>query len=405
MCYFILNLFFLIKNPGNIFNQPERFGEGISTYGSRDAHLYVKMAWQIINEGVYGYNNENSNAYVTPGQPFYIVFLIKLSILFKTNHVMVIKLSNMFLNIGILTLIYLISIKLFNKKNIGIVAILLYATHITPLHMFRTSLTEIPTIFLLMLNIYIFLHAIEKKSWKLHILFGLMSSVMLMFRATPAPLLLLAWGIVVYKEGIKEATKIGFIWCIGPIIVFTPWVIRNLQLFGEMYLFSSHAGGPLLAGTNAFQREDFGLIYKQAIESGLSEKEFALKRLKEEFLKDIPYYFSWFTMGKTMWLFIGPGGAPDGLGPLNHYISNSMLLFFKLQNIFVSFSALVFAYILRKQKTVKVLSYFVFIYILFSNFFLTLPRYGFIIYPILTIIVGYYVCYVYEKAVKKRKMC
>lgn len=387
--YLSLSLFFLINNPGNIFNEPDRFGEEISTYGSRDAALYVKMAWQIINENIYGYNGEVSNAYVTPGQPFYIVALIKIAQLFDTNHIMVIRLSNMLLNMGILTLIYLISMRLFNKKSIGIIAGLIYATHATPMHMFRTTLTEIPTIFLLMLSIYIFIVALKKDTFMFYTLFGIVAAITLMFRATPAPLLLLAWGIVIYQYGFKKAVKIGFIWCIGPLLVFTPWVARNLSLFGEMYLFSSHAGGPLLAGTNFFQLDDYGNLLNEAINRGLTEEELAKERIKEEFFNDMPLFIAWFTVGKLIWLFISPEGFPDGVGTLRGYVPMVFIIFYLLQNVITAFGALLFAFLVRKRKVVNLLSLFVLIYICFSNIFLTLPRYGFLIYPILAILFAY----------------
>ena len=74
-----MSLCFLYLHPGTIFNQPQRFGQAISTYGSRDAALYAKMAWQLINDGVYGYNSEGSNAYVTYGHPLYLTILFKIA--------------------------------------------------------------------------------------------------------------------------------------------------------------------------------------------------------------------------------------------------------------------------------------------------------------------------------------
>ncbi|MGE8080457.1 ArnT family glycosyltransferase [Peribacillus loiseleuriae] len=389
IAYLLVNILFFIKHPGSIFNEPERFGEGISTYGSRDAYLYTKMAWQIINEGIYGYNTTESNAYVTPGQPFYLVAIIKIAQLFDTNHVMLYRLSNMMLNIGVLSLIYLISWSLFKKRSISIIASLIYATHISPLHMFRAALTEIPTLFLFMLTIYLFIIALKKDKVYLYALFGIIACCTLMFRATPAPLLLLAWGIVIYTFGFKKAVKIGFIWCIGPLVIIAPWVIRNLIVLHEFILFSSHAGGPLLAGMNAFQLQDFSILLNKTKELGITQEEYAKLLFKEGFSKDIPLYFSWFTVGKTLWLFMSPDGNPDGLGPLHGYLPEYLLSIYKWQNIVTAFGALLFAFLLRKQRIINMLCLAVLIYIVFSNMFLTLPRYGFIIYPILAIIFGY----------------
>jgi 4-amino-4-deoxy-L-arabinose transferase-like glycosyltransferase len=392
--YLVVNILFLVKHPGSIFNFPQRFGEQISIYGSRDASLYAKMAWQLINDGVYGYNADYSNAYVTPGQPFYLVAIFKLAEILNTNHIVLYRLSNMVLNLSIVTLIYMISLRLFKIKWIGLGAALLYCTHIAPFHYFRAALTEMPSIFFFLLSIYIFLVALERKKYRYHILFGLIASILLMFRATPAPMLLFAWALVLVRSGFKEGVKIGFIWCIGPLLIMVPWVVRNLQLFEHAYLFSSHAGSPLLGGTSPYYMGDQGLLVEEARQKGLSLEEYGKQRIKEGFTEDFPLFFSWFTVGKTLWLFMDQSGNPDGLGPYAQSFPNWIKSFFKYQNIFVSFSGLLFAFALRKHKPLVYLSTIILIYIVFSNIFLTIPRYGLLVMPILAIISSYgvYTC-------------
>lgn len=389
LIYFIVNLVFLFTHPGTLFNQPERFSEAISTYGSRDASLYAKMAWQLIRDGVYGYNFEGSNAYVTYGHPFYLTILFKIADVINTNHVMVFRMSNLVLNIGIVVLIYSITIRLFKHKWISIIASVLYMTHIAPLHYFRTALTEIPAIFLLLLSIWLFILALSKDKYHYHIYFGIVASLLLMFRATPAPMLLFAWFLVMTQKGFKEAVKIGFIWCIGPLVVMGPWVARNMIMFGEPYLFSSHAGGPLLGGANPFYLIPQDELVRQAIDAGLRDYEFGKQRIIEGFRTDFPLWFSWFTIGKTFWLFSDQLGNPDGLGPYNGVFSRGWIIFFKLQNMIIVSFGLISAIILRKHKPLVCLSGLVFIYIFFSNIYLTIPRYGLLVMPILSIIAAY----------------
>ena len=128
---------------------------------------------------------------------------------------MVYRMSNLVLNMGIVILTYAISLRLFNKKWVAIIASVLYMTHIAPLHYFRTALTEIPTIFMFLLTIWLFLMALKKDKYRYHVIFGIVAALLLMFRATPAPMLLFAWFIVIGQKGFKEAVKIGFIWCRG----------------------------------------------------------------------------------------------------------------------------------------------------------------------------------------------
>ncbi|MBU8881151.1 glycosyltransferase family 39 protein [Bacillus sp. FJAT-29790] len=387
--YLFVNVWFLVTHPGSIFNQPERFGEAISIYGSRDGSLYAKMAWQLIQKGVYGYNADYPNAYVTPGQPFYLAAIYKAAEILNTNHVMLTRLANMILNLGIVLLIYLISIKLFKNKWVGLVAGLLYCMHIAPLHYFRTALTEIPSIFLFLLSIFVFLMALEKKKYRYHLAFGIVASIMLMFRATPAPILIFAWGIVLYRFGFIEGVKIGFIWTIGPLLIMVPWVIRNMLQFGHLYLFSSHAGGPLLGGANPFYTIDQGQLVAEAVEQGLSAEEYGKKRILEGFRENFPLYFSWFTVGKTIWLFMDQHGNPDGLGPYTKDFSAGLKGFFKWQNPLVILFSFIAIVLFRKHRPFMLMSVVVIIYIFFSNIFLTLPRYGLLIYPVLCILASY----------------
>jgi len=387
--YLIVNLFFLIMHPGTLFNQPERFGEAISTYGSRDASLYAKMAWQLITDGIYGYNIDASNAYVTYGQPLYLTALFYIADLFNTNHVMVFRLSNMLLNLGVVILIYSIAMRLFKHKWVAILASIFYMTHIGPLHYFRTALTEIPSIFLLTLTIWLFIFALQQDKYRYHIIFGIVASLLLMFRATPAPMLLFAWFIVVGHKGFKEAVKIGFIWVIGPVVVMVPWVARNLIMFGEPYLFSSHSGGPLLGGANPFYLIPQADLVQQSIAAGLRDFEFGKQRIIEGFQTDFPLWFSWFTLGKTFWLFFDNVGNPDGLGPYSGVFSAFWLAFFKFQNIFVVVIGLLSAVILRKHKPLVYVSSLLLIYIFFSNIYLTIPRYGLLVFPIVSIVAAY----------------
>ncbi|MCM3540269.1 ArnT family glycosyltransferase [Priestia endophytica] len=389
LLYLVFNLFLLFTHPGLVFNRPDIFGEPISTYGSRDASLYAKMAWQLIHEGIYGYNATVPNAYVTYGQPFYLVAVFKVAELFNTNHIMLYRLSNMILNIGAFILIYVIAQKLFHRRVISLIGAFLFAVHPAPTHYFQTALTETPTIFLFLLTTFIFIVALQKGEYRYHILFGIVASILLMFRASPALLLWLAWGIVVYRNGFKKGVKTGLIWCIGPILVMAPWAIRNYLMFGHMYLFSSHGSNPLIAGTNPFYLDDLSLYEQQAKELGMSIEEFSLHKILTGLRENFPLYFSWLTIGKTTWLFVDQAGNPDGLGAYAHLLPNWMEKISKYQNLLTVAVGFLFALIYCKRKPVLCLVLSIIIYICFSNVFLTLPRYGLLIYPFLCMLTGY----------------
>ncbi|MDQ0215264.1 4-amino-4-deoxy-L-arabinose transferase-like glycosyltransferase [Oikeobacillus pervagus] len=384
----IVNTWFLVGNPGKTFMQTTPSSD-ISFYGSRDASLYAKMSWQLIHDGVYGYNATESNAYVTPGQPLYLAAIFKTAEWLNTDHILLYRLANMIINILVAVLIYLIGIQLFKNRWIGFIATLLYCTYFAPFHYFRTALTEIPSLFFFVLSLAIFILAIRSNHLRYHILFGVIASILIMFRPTPAPLLLIGWAIILRREGWREGIKIGFIWCIGPLLIMAPWVARNIYQFGEPYLFSSHAGSPLLNGTNPFYLEDGGEVVQQAKQSGMSLEEYGKQRIREGFANDFPLYFAWFTVGKTIWLFMNSDLVPDGIGPYRDFLPEGLFSFFKWQNLFLVFSSFIFAFIYRKHRPLNYLVYVLILYIFCSNLFLTIPRYGMIMYPILSLLTSY----------------
>lgn len=136
----VLHIAFLIVNPGNVFNNPEKYGQEISLYGSRDASLYAKQAFQLIDEGIYGYNSTEPNAYVTPGQPLYLTIIFGISNIFQFNPVIAARIVNLILSVMTTFLIYQISMHLFSYKGIATISAILYATYFSPLHYFPLML-------------------------------------------------------------------------------------------------------------------------------------------------------------------------------------------------------------------------------------------------------------------------
>ncbi|WP_051317078.1 glycosyltransferase family 39 protein [Ectobacillus panaciterrae] len=388
-----INMYFLIKNPGDVFHNPKVYGEGVSAYGSVDAYKYASMAWQLLHDGIYGYAETKSNAYVTPGHPLYLAAIFKVSEWVHMDHILLTRIINMLLNIGIVFIIYNISQLLFRNIFVSSLASLMYTTYFSGYHFFRTLLTEIPSMFLFMLTILIFILALRKETLMWHIIFGIVASITLMFRPAPAPLLLIGWGIIVYKSGWKEAIKIGFIWCIGPVLIMGPWVLRNLLVLGHAYIFSSHSGDPLLAGTDPFYLRGYDSITQDMVNAGYTVTEenkgtYAKILIKNGFKNDFALWFSWFTLGKTIHLF----NAADALRPLyDSYFASWVISAFKLQHFAVVLTGLASMITFRKNPKIFLLSTIVIGYVALSNIFLAITRYGFFIIPCLCILGAFFI--------------
>jgi hypothetical protein len=355
------------------------------SFGSRDAKKYHEMAWRFINEGIYGYNSEKSNAYVTPGQPFYLIITFKVAQWLGLWYVTLFKFVNMLLSVSTVALVFGIAYKLWKRIWLANFAAILYATYFTAVHFYRTYLTETPSIFFFMLSLFVLIIAFERANWKWHIAFGISASITLMFRPTPAPLLLLALGILIHKVGIKRAFNHALCWVVGPMLVIMPWIVRNEVQFHHAYVFSSHSGNPFLGGTNPYMLEDTQQIIKDAAASGIEDKEYGKMRIKEGLDTNFSLWASWYTVGKTIDLFV----KPDQWYNYKSSFSKMKMEFMYNQHYFIVFSALLTMLFLRKSKEIKALIAVALIYVALSNMFIVELRYGFFLIPLLCVICAY----------------
>ncbi len=389
---FFLHMIFLIKHPGTVFNQPEVFGlsEEISYWGSRDAWLYATMANQWIEHRIYGYDTHHTgeivkNAFVTPGHPFYLIIIFMIANILQVEQLVLVKIVNMLLSMATVLLIYFISKRLFKNEWTSVMAALLYATYFSPLHYFRTALTEIPGIFFFCLTLFFFLIAIDSNRARDHLLFTISFCITVMIRPTPAPLILLAIATVLIQFGWRESVRIGSLWLVGPILIILPWTVRNYLSFGELYLFSSHGGNSIYAGANPFFIYDFSDYWNEREEMGFLREEqgaYGIYKIKEGFASNPALWFSWFTIGKTYELF----KQVDATIHYNFYKGFSI---FQFQHFLVVVIGFLSGVIHRKKREVRIIFVILITYIALSNFFLTIPRYGFYIVPMLCILAGY----------------
>ncbi|WP_078414364.1 ArnT family glycosyltransferase [Priestia abyssalis] len=387
---FLLHILFLVEHPG-YFN----------LHGSRDAQKYDEMAHRLIEEGIYAYNSEESNAYVTPAHPLYLTGIILLADVISIDYMVLVRLFNMVLSITTVWLVYAIPKRLFEMETISILSALLYGTYLAPLHYFRSMLTETPSIFMFMFSIYIFIAAIQTKSTKLHVLFGFTASIAIMFRPTPAPMLLFAWAIVIYQTGFKNAMKVGLIWWIGPLFIIFPWSIRNLIVLGAPYIFSSHSGNPMLLGTNPYYLIPEETLAAKWREIGIEQREYAIIRIIDGFRYQFALWFSWFTLGKTIWMF----QQPEPIGNYYKFLITPAKWYIYLNHFFVVFSSFITGLIFRKHKPLFCLFIILVSYLAISNVFLPLTRYGSFIFPVMCIIGSYGAVVIAQKLVQlKRKI-
>lgn len=383
-----LHILFLIKQPSPEFNEVIK-----QYYGAPDAYNYYLSAEQLLEDGVFGYvylkryEEPVINAYITPGQPIFLAICLLITKIVHLPLYNFVVLVNMILNILSIFLIYRIGKELFEKESIGIVAALLFSTYISIYHYFRTLLTEPTSIFLFILSVYLFVMAWKYNQTKTHIIFGITVSILLMFRPNPAPVLLIAIFTILFTYGIRSSIKIGLLWLIGPLLIIGPWVLRNAITLHEFVLFSTQSGNPLLAGTDPYNKQGFENIVKEMKKEGfIDQKEYAMYRIKQGFLNDFNYWFSWFTLGKTIELFRIPS-------MVNYYLNYAFYPFVLFQHYLIIYTGVITSFIcsLHTKKHIRLMMLVLTIvtYIAFSNIFLAIDRYGFFIIPLICLVASY----------------
>ncbi|RTQ93159.1 glycosyltransferase family 39 protein [Lysinibacillus telephonicus] len=386
----ILHMIFLIKNPGISYNDPtvypfemrEAYGDSIIKYGGYDGVNYGKAAEQLVSEGFLGFDSEEPNAYVTPGQPLYLAVNILISNVFGVDYIFFTKVFNLIFSVGTVVLLYFIGSILFNHFT-GLITGLIYALYFPPLHFFRSLLSETPSIFLFCLSFLFLVLAIKRDKGIYHIVFGIIFSITIMFRPVVAPMIFVPIFVVITKFGVKKSFIIGIQWLIGPVLVIGSWVIRNAVVLNSFILLSTQEN-PFFAGTFPYFIEDYNKVYQQLIESGLSPNEFGKLRLINGLETNPILWISWYTIGKTMYLFRRPSGWTDYWNLYSEFTT----LFYSYHFLILLFSILA-VFLLWKQKTIKCLAFTILIYICASNIFIVDERYGFFVMPLITLLCSF----------------
>ncbi|QHS23507.1 glycosyltransferase family 39 protein [Virgibacillus sp. MSP4-1] len=359
-----------------------RFGDPIQLTAP-DEKKYSRMAETIIEEKFYSYQGGGPDAYVTPGHPFYLVSSFLLADIFNIDRIKFTVVLNLIMNLLTILIIYHIAHRLFHNQTISVMATSLFAFTLAQYHYFRHLLTEVPGAFTFYLAVLLFIIAFQENQKKWHILFGFAAAYSLMVRPTPAPMLLLAYGIILYRYKWKESLKIGLLWWVGPLFIILPWSIRNYLAFQQFHLFSSHAGNPMLGGTDPFYLRDKPIsLAREGSNLGFSNKEYAIERIKEGLKNNPVLWISWFTLGKTLWMF----REPDRI----NYFSLPQwgVTLYYLHHFFVLIGGTLTAWFLRHNGRIAALTGVIIIFVAVSNVFLPLTRYAQFIVPVFCILVA-----------------
>jgi 4-amino-4-deoxy-L-arabinose transferase-like glycosyltransferase len=273
-----------------------------------DAAHYIRMAKRLILEGYYSYWGGHPDAFVTPGYPLFLTILLRLFWDTQELFPMRVYQVQLFFSVGTSLLIYLIGKRVANGF-VGLLASLAFALYPTSIWATAHVLTETIYTFFFVLYAFLFLLAMEREDVRFSLAAGLALGITVAIRPSVAPLLVLPLLYSLLVTRLRHPLRTALLQAIGFALVLAPWWLRNLLTMGDLILFATQAGNPLLAGT-----DPYFTIGEQLFKNldGVDQKALALERIRDGFSRDPYLWTAWFTVGKLRAMFHDLWVVPHG---------------------------------------------------------------------------------------------
>lgn len=219
---------------------------------SVDARGYDRIAQNIAAGLGYVEKPDESFAYeaaisrVGPGYQFFLAGIYKI---FGRNIPLVWVLQAVIHTLSGF-FIYLISKKIFkdfkNRETVALMSALLFLFFIDIFELTAMVLTETLFLFLLILSVYSAIKFFEDPNYKNSAFAGFAFGFGILTRPTVLPLLMIILGVMIYKKYFKFAA----LFLIIPVLIISPWTIRNYKVHNAFILTSSAGGINLWMGNN-----------------------------------------------------------------------------------------------------------------------------------------------------------
>lgn len=247
-----------------------------------DSFLYDAFAKSIAAGNGYAFANGDITVYWPVGTSAIYAALYKL---FGVSHLPIV-IFNVLIGVLIVWLTYAIALRYLGQKSAQIAAILVACWPI--LIEFTTILaSELIFIFLVLAALYVwgtktlnpFLRAV---------IWGALVCAATYVRPTALPLLALLPALAWFAERNIRACIVSF--CIATLsaaLLFSPWVYRNYQQFGEFVLVSANGGVNLWMGNNANSNGGYTELPIIDVKNEVARDHY-FKREAIQFIKDNP---------------------------------------------------------------------------------------------------------------------
>lgn len=368
--------------------EPIRHIHHVYLYG--DMVHYDHLAVTIMLHHVYSYWGFQSDGFVTPGYPLFLVACYSIANLFTGNHnlqILVVFYVQGLLSTLSVGLLYLIA-KRSLPKWISFCVALLFAVYSPSISASQLLLTETLYVFLLLAFVYSFQIAMEKQTWLYWLISGLILGFVSVVRPTTFPLAIAALVFVLFaKKKLWQAIWAEVIYGVGFVVVLLPWWIRNIVVLKRVLLTDDDSGNPLLYGTDPnFQTDNLA--------AGVTnQKAKAIALIKDHFMHQPGPTIKWYTIGKLNDLFDEQWYKiqPNWLSHIWNHLHLPMIL--------IGAAGVLVALFMRKMRFVGILAIFL---VVVQLPFIPVNRYAYPVIPFLFIGVGY-VVYLLTRLVRVKR--
>ncbi|MFC4811020.1 glycosyltransferase family 39 protein [Paenibacillus sp. GCM10023250] len=368
----------------------------LGSYEKRDNDdvKYVYAAQVLIERGTLVYNSGlQPTNFIMPAIP---VMLSGFMALFDRDAaVMGFRLLQCLMQAASVYLIFVLARETLGRR-VAAVAVLLDALYIPNLFASGAILTESTFKLLFLLLIASFLYAVRKRTAGAYVFAGAMLGLACYVKPQCALIpvcLLILWLIRRYRwtEIVKYTAIVGA--C--SMLLLTPWWVRNYHDFHAFIPFTKSTGNPMLLGALIKRAAPPQGFFDQYPEYGhdsknlfagydAEQKRTAQRLIAYGFKHQTLEYTYWFTVGKSIELFINPfysrpvPGLPRPAINVVHWIY-----------VLLGFAGIVLTVVRRRFKLVLPLL-LPFLYYWFIHLpFITFGRYGYPLMALITIFAAY----------------
>ncbi len=349
---------------------------------------YIKSAAVLVKRGIFVFHNYNEpTVFVTPLYPLFLASIFKL-FGWGLMGLQAARVAQALISCVTIWVVFLLGKRLFNLRT-AVAAAFLTSFYLPNIVTTGYMLTETLFTALLCLLIYVSIVFADNPGKLRFVLLGALWAAAVLCRPTIAlyPILLFVYILIYHRYKLSRLILYGVMMGLAFILIFMPWWVRNYNDYGQFIPLAASTGNPMLQGTYInYKQTPENIVYyklgKNALETDKTEVKTAKRRIAEGFREDFWGYLRWYTIGKTlsMWISIFYWKAFFGIPLYKVYIFHIIILIG-----FIGIAAALLKDFRRYMLPVMVIVYMNIVHCITMAF----DRYAFPLLPLLSVFSAY----------------